>query len=364
MKLNQSKQLLLSAENYLQKIVAPQASQIDRNVEILKQVLLGMGELSLLGLKIPQNLGGSGFKERDYAHFQILVARYSGALAFLQTQHQTAASMLAASSNQELQQSYLPYLGKGKKLIGVGFSQLRRSGTPMLKAEKVENGYVLEGEVPWITGWAIFDSFIMGATLVDGRELYGIVPLQNQQQKTGGIINFSPTMELVAMNSTNTVSAKFKGWFLEDRQVVEIRQAGSIQEKSQKNVLHHGFFALGCAQAGLDIVKTACSKKPFPFISEFWQELQQEWSNCHQAMLAGISDCTYEEKLQLRVWAINLAARCSHGAVIVSSGAANKQENPASRVYREALLFSVSGQTKDVMEESLKSLMHSTLQIK
>ena len=62
MKPSQSKQLLLSAENYLQKIVAPQATQIDRNVEILKQVLLGMGELSLLGLKIPQNLGGSGFK--------------------------------------------------------------------------------------------------------------------------------------------------------------------------------------------------------------------------------------------------------------------------------------------------------------
>ena len=50
MKPSQSKQLLLSAENYLQKIVAPQASQIDRNVEILKQVLLGMGELSLLGI--------------------------------------------------------------------------------------------------------------------------------------------------------------------------------------------------------------------------------------------------------------------------------------------------------------------------
>ena len=56
MELSQSKQLLLSAENYLQEIVAPQAAQIDRKVEILKQVLLGMGELSLLGLKVPRLL--------------------------------------------------------------------------------------------------------------------------------------------------------------------------------------------------------------------------------------------------------------------------------------------------------------------
>ncbi|MDJ0532815.1 MAG: acyl-CoA dehydrogenase family protein [Xenococcaceae cyanobacterium MO_207.B15] len=357
MKPTQPEQLFKTAEAYLREIVAPQAAQIDRKPEIIEQVLKGMGDRYLLALRVPQNLGGAGFTEIDYSHFQILIARYSGALAFLQTQHQSAGSMLVASKNQELKQSYLPYMGTGEILVGVGFSQLRRHGNPIIKAQKVENGYLLEGEVPWITGFGFFDSFIIGATLPDGRELYGILPLHSQQQPTGGIINFSSPMELIAMNSTNTVSADIKQWFLADKEVVDIKPAGSIQEKSRKNVLHHGFYALGCAQAGLDILQSIHQKKQLPFLQQSWQTLQQELTNCHQAMFAATLDCTYPEKLKLRGWAINLAGRCSHAAVIASSGAANYQDHPAGRVYREALLFSVSGQTTAVMEESLNALL-------
>lgn len=351
---NPSQKMLATVENYLQKIVAPQAAEIDRNPETLKQALLGMGDRSLLALRVPQSLGGAGLTEIDYRHFQILIARYSGALAFLQTQHQSAGSMLAASNNQELKQHYLSCISTGKKLIGVGFSQLRRPGNPLMKAQPVEGGYLLEGKVPWITGFRFFDNFIIGATLPDGREIYGILPLQ--QQETEGLINFSSPIELIAMNSTNTVSADIKKWVLKNNQVVAIKPPGSIHESSKKNVLHHGFFAIGCAQAGLDILQTSYQKKQLSFLRESYQSLQQELDNCRQAMFAAIADCAYQKKLQLRASAINLAGRCSQAAVISASGAANYQDHPAGRVYREALLFSVSGQTRTVMAESLKAL--------
>ena len=351
---NQTQKILTTIHNYLQEIVAPQAAQIDRNPETLKQVLLGMGARSLLALRVPQSFGGAGFKEIDYRHFQILIARYSGALAFLQTQHQSAGSMLAASNNQELKQHYLPHMSTGEKLVGVGFSQLRRPGNPLMKAQEVEGGYLLEGKVPWITGWGFFDNFIIGATLPDGREIYGILPLQ--QQETEGLITFSSPLELIAMNSTNTVSAEIKKWLLPNDRVVSIKPAGSIHERSKKNVLHHGFYALGCAQAGLDILETSYQKKQLSFLQESYRSLQQELDSCRQAMFAAISNCTYQKQLQLRASAINLAGRCSQAAVISASGAANDRDHPAGRVYREALLFSVSGQTTAVMEESLKTL--------
>ena len=156
------------------------------------------------------------------------------------------------------------------------------------------------------------------------------------------------------MNSTNTVSADIKQWFLANNQVVAINPVGSIHEKSKKNVLHHGFYALGCAQAGLDILQTTYQKKQLIFLQESYQLLQQELADCRQAMFAAITNGTYQKKLQLRGWAIHLAGRCTHAAVIASSGAANYQHNSAGRVYREALLFSVSGQTTAVMEESLR----------
>lgn len=346
------------AEIYFRETISPQAAIIDRSPEALKQALKGMGDRHLLALRIPKHWGGGDLSERDYHRFQTMAARYSGALAFLQTQHQSAASMLVASNKETLKQQFLPRMSRAEILVGVGFSQLRRRGEPPMKAKEVPGGYILDGEVPWITGFDFFDYFIIGAALPDGREVYAILPLQDTKQESGGTLNLSPTMDLVAMISTNTVSATLKGWFLKNDLVLYVKPAGSIHKNSNKNILHHGFFALGCAQAGLDILETVCSKKGLPFLQQAFQSLSQELSSCHRKMFEALSSESvfFEQKLQLRAWAISLAGRCSQAAVAVSSGAANYAEHPAGRVYRESLLFTVSGQTTAVMEATVEQL--------
>ena len=314
-----------------------------------------LGNHSLLALKVPQSLGGAGFSSLDYGLWQMSVAKHSGALAFLQTQHQSAGSFLTASSNQTLQQQYLPLMATGKKLVGVGFSHLRRPGVPSITAKATENGYLISGVVPWITGGHIFNDFIVGAMLPDGRELYGIVPLQNTHQSSGGI-KLSPPMDLIAMSATNTVSAELHDWYLKDDYVVDIRSVNAIHKNSRKNVLNHGWFPLGCACSALAIIDRAYQKKQLDFIRETQKTLQQEVESCQKQMLAQTTSesVTYEDKLKLRSQIINLAFRCTQAAVITTSGGANNVTNAAGRVYREALVFSVSGQTTDVMAATLK----------
>ena len=358
-KIDKQQRLLEVAETYFREIVAPQAAAIEREPEALREALQGMGDRALLAIRVPKSWGGSQLSELDFLRFQIMVARYSGALAFLQTQHQSAGSLLEASPNQSLKQEYLPRMARGKVLVGVGFSQLRRRGEPPLKAVPVAGGYQLEGEVPWVTGFGFFEDFIIGATLPDGREVYGMVPLQDTDRQSGGSISFSPPMELAAMASTNTVRAKLREWFLPSDRVVSVQPAGSIHKKSEKNVLHHGFFALGCAQAGLDILETVYQKKQLPFLQQAFDSLNQELTSCRRAMFEALPPQSqmFEQRLQLRAWAINLAGRCSQAAVTASSGAANSNDHRAQRVYREALMFTVSGQTVAVMEATLKQLL-------
>ena len=351
--------LLDVAETYLREKVAPQANRLDHNTQALKLALQGLGDRSLLALTVPQSLGGGGVSPTNYALWQIASARVSGALAFLQTQHQSAASRLANSENIYLQQRYLSRMATGDSLIGVGFSHLRRRGKPMMSATEGAEGYLLTGEVPWITGWDYFDRFIIGANLADGREIYGLLPFQDTTQPTGGAIAFSQPLELIAMTATNTVTAKLNNWLLDRRDVLVIKPPGSIHTASKRNILHHGFFALGCAYAGLDILQTIGEQKQLDFIEESWRSLQQEVSQCVDAMLTSMPDrsATYLERLQLRSWSINLAQRTSQAAVIANSGGSNSLHSAAGRVYREALLFSVSGQTTDVMQTSLQQLI-------
>ncbi|HEY9635983.1 MAG TPA: acyl-CoA dehydrogenase family protein [Coleofasciculaceae cyanobacterium] len=351
--------LLDLAESYLRESVAPVASQIDDDPEVLRAALKGMGDRALLALRVPKLWGGAGVTEETYRHFQQLVPRYSGALAFLQTQHQSAADLLANSDNEALKRQYLPYMSKGQLLVGVGFSQLRRQGDPLVNAIPVKGGYQLDGKVPWVTGFGFFQDFIVGATLPDGQAVYGVVPCVDTFQQEGRAIAFSEPMQLAAMASTNTVTATLTHWFLPEERLVFIKPAGAIHESDKRNVLHHGFFALGCARAGLDILEAAAKTKQLPFLSHAFDCLSEELTHCQAAMMQALSpdSHSWEQRLQLRASAINLALRCAQAAVTVSSGSANYKYHPAQRVYQEALMFTVSGQTTAVMEATLAQLL-------
>ena len=341
-----------SISAYLLDQVAPLANEIDSNPDALLYALKGLGELGVLALRVP---GGKEVTE-TFNSFQELVARYSGALAFLQTQHQSAGGMLVASTNSSLQQEYLPQMSHGKVLVGVGFSQIRRPGKPSTVAVPVSSGYQLDGEVPWVTGWGFFNDFIVAATLPDGGAVFGMVPFQETHQESGGNITFSTPAQLAAMTSTNTVTASLTHWLLPTERVVFIKPAGWIHENDQKNVLHATPLITGCAFAGLDIIESAARTKSLPSIASAFESLLQELNDCRNAIALAQQDVPIAERLQLRAWAIELATRIAHAAIAVSSGAANFSHHAAQRVYREALVYTVSGQTRDLMAATLERL--------
>ena len=166
-------------------------------------------------------------------------------------------------------------------------------------------------------------------------------------------------MDLIAMSATNTVNAELDNWYLDRDRVVTIKPAQSIHRSSKKNVLNHAWFPLGCAYAALDIIEQTYQRKQLGFIKDAQKSLKTEVEIYKQRVLRATTSetATYPDKLQLRGQAIETAFRCAQAAVISSSGAANNLGSDAGRVYREALVFSVSGQTTDVMEASLSPLV-------
>ncbi|GBF78986.1 acyl-CoA dehydrogenase family protein [Aphanothece sacrum] len=348
-------------ESYLKNFVEPVASEIDQSPDALRTALQGLINYSLLSVKIPKFWGGLELDTETFYLFQQLISRYSGALAFLQVQHQGAVSAIISSQNESLKQQYLPQIVQNKLLCGLGFSQLRRKGEPMITATPIDGGYEINGTVPWLTGFDFFDVFLLGANLDDGQEIRGIVPFSQYSDNTGSKITFSEPMKLGAMQSTNTVSATFKNWFLSSENVVSIAQAETIHENDKKVVLYPSFLILGCAKAGLDIMEKVAQTKQLDFIQEGFEHLNEEFNHCQEKIKEAIKIKFryFEDDLQLRVWAINLAQRCTKAAVTVSSGAANYYDHPAQRVYREALVFTVFGQTTDIMKATLEQLMYN-----
>jgi hypothetical protein len=106
------------------------------------------------------------------------------------------------------------------------------------------------------------------------------MPFEEIDCNDRGKIEFSASMELAAMSSTNTVSARVSNWFLEKDRVLSIVPAEAIALKDRDNVLYHGFFALGCARAGLDILEAAGKRKKLTFIDRTFDSLEHEVNKC------------------------------------------------------------------------------------
>lgn len=349
---------LQRAIQFLQDEVLPQAQDIDQDINALRSVMARMCQLNLMAMKRPAKYGGPEMSEADFRTFQEEVARVSGSLAFLQTQHQSAVSMISKSDNEALKTAYLPKMANGEKLVGIGFSQLRRPGPPIMTARPSENGYILDGNVPWVTGLSFYPEFLVGATLPDGQAVFAVVPLSNQDG-----INVSEPMKLAAMETAMTVSCDFRNYHVPQSKVAFVKPAGWIQNNDMINIALQGHFALGCAQGALDVLKSAADKRGFAFLHDTHEFLSQELSDCRdETALAregtGVADDqpVTERRLAVRAWAIDLAVRCAHAAVTASSGAANSLKHPAQRIYREALVYTVSAQTTPIMEATMKRL--------
>jgi predicted house-cleaning noncanonical NTP pyrophosphatase (MazG superfamily)/alkylation response protein AidB-like acyl-CoA dehydrogenase len=348
--------ILQQGEDFLEKEVLLKGETLDKDSNVLKETLDKMNKINpcFFQLKLTKNWGGPGISNLGFYSWQIMIAKYSGALSFLQTQHQSAIAMLSQSKNDIVQEKYLRKITKENQFCGVGFSHLRRRKKPSVMAIPTERGYKLTGFVPWITGYDIFSYFIIGATLPDGQELYGIVPFKNNYN-----LEFSPTMKLSAMNSTNTVTARLNHWFLSSEDVVMIKPYQAIHQKDEENVLHHGFFALGCSLAGLRVLGDNCQKINLPRVTDSHGRLKAQAENLQSKMLDMVihPNDNFEQKLDLRVQAISLAYRCAIAAIISSKGEANQEYHCANRIYREALVYSVSGQTIPVLTRSLETLI-------
>lgn len=339
------------AVRYLREEAAPRAAEIDQDPDALGEALLGLGREGLLALKRPLEYGGPALGELEFREFQVEAARASGALAFLQTQHQSAASLVAKGDNEALKAELLPHMATGARLVGVGFSQLRRSGPPAMAAEPAEGGFVLDGLAPWVTGMGFFPEFLVAGELPDGRSVFGLCPFA-----AGPTVRPSEPMRLATFEVTCTVSVALERHFLPEAQVVAVRPKGWIRENDMLNVVLQGYFALGCALAGLDLLAAEAERRSSEALREAAACVGAEAALLRAAMDASSGSDDAPAKLAVRSQAIALAAKAAHLAVAAGGGRAILSSSPAQRVAREAMVYTVSAQTPEILEATVRRL--------
>ena len=278
--------------------IHPLAQRIDRDPEALARALEAPPAVS----------------EADFRAFQEDCAAASGALAFLQTQHQSATALIARGHNDALKSRLLPALASGESRAGIAFSHLRRPGPSALTATPTRGGWRLRGHTPWVTGWGFFDRCVTAAALPDGRTLFVTHPLVAVEG-----LQVGAPRRLAALEVAGTVPLTFDDLRVPAADHVATHPADWIQRRDAASAASKAPFVLGCARAAVEVLREAEARRGLPAIAAAAAALGDALEACRAEAYAAMDSGDPARGVAARAAAIALAGRCAFAAVIACS---------------------------------------------
>jgi alkylation response protein AidB-like acyl-CoA dehydrogenase len=144
-----------TARQFAEQSLAGKAAQRDRDSEFPTQELRQLAELGLLGVNVPEALGGSqaGVVAYSLAVSEIAAADASISVAMAVTN--MVAEVICAYGSEEQKQTWVPRLCSGEAVAGAFALSEPQAGSDAASlrtvAEKIPGGYRLTGNKQWIT---------------------------------------------------------------------------------------------------------------------------------------------------------------------------------------------------------------------
>ena len=356
-----NEQILAPARHLADTQFRPNAEAADQG-DIGGQVaqnVRALADAGYFGLGIAPAFGGRGADESTRREYTELMASACGVTAFTQQQLHAGGGFVGGGRSDALKQEKLPRFASGQELCGVAFSHLRRSGPPMVRAERVPGGYRVSGLAPWVTGWGLLDSFILGAMrLPENDHIYFYVPKAGNEAG----LKPGPRIPLVVMNASDTVEVTLDDLFLPDDYVLYERPVEALKRGDHCGISGHVFLPLGCARGSVHYLQTLSEKRGNPVFAHAAEELIREIDACRHEALTWSGACAdqddyKEHALHARAAAIVLAVRAAHAAVTATGGAAHLLTQPPQRLLREAIFYTTTAQTPDVQNGTLDLLL-------
>lgn len=134
--------------------------------------------------------------------------------AFVWIQHNGAVRALAETENTALRDAHFDDMCAGRVRAGLALGGMRDPA--QLRASRTDGGWLVEGVMPWVTGWGRIDLLFVTALTGEGRTMSALV-----DAKEGAGLTVR-RLTLVGANASGTVEATFAGYFVPDECVTSL----------------------------------------------------------------------------------------------------------------------------------------------
>ena len=351
--------LLETAARLCADTIEPRAEAVDRGLVDPKINLNALADAGLVATTTPREWGGYACSGAWGRAFTETLTAACGTTWFILTQHLGSCGTIAGSENRTLRERFSRDMAVGRHYVGVGFGHLRRR-EPMILATRVPGGYRLTGTAPWVTGYPYLAGIIFGASLAGDtdKHVYLYAPAAPSDA-----LRPSPILPLCAMNATATTEVVLEDLFVPDEDFVKFSSRDELTRGDERGIAGAVSPAIGCALGSLRTLHAIAEKRGagLPILTEAAGEFARRIAACRAdayAIADGAKDAPdYKQNaLRARAGAIDLAVRVAHAVVAGAGGGANSLDHPAQRRFREAMFYTLTAQTGDILTATVERL--------
>jgi alkylation response protein AidB-like acyl-CoA dehydrogenase len=273
---------------------------------------------------------------------------------FILSQRDAACRRLRDGENPALRDELLPPLARGDTFATVGLSQLttsRQHTGPALTARLTDDGVLLNGTIPWVTGAARADHIIIGAVLDDARQVLLVLPRDLPGVSVG------PPLDLAALVGSLTAEVRCDSVRVDRRWLLAGPTANvmTLGGRASTGGLETSCLALGLTGAAIaylndEAVRRADLEPTAARLGDEWKRLSDEM----QALAR--TGATAAAAAALRASANGLVLRATQATLTAAKGAGFLRSHPAQRWARQALFFLVWSCPRPAAEATLALL--------
>ncbi|MEM9963092.1 MAG: acyl-CoA dehydrogenase family protein, partial [Pseudomonadota bacterium] len=295
-----------TVQRFAAERIAPQAGEIDRTNTFPSPLWRELGGLGLLGITVPEELGGAGMGYLAHTVAVEEISRASASVGLSYGAHSNlCVNQIKLNGSPEQQEKYLPGLISGEHVGALAMSE-PGSGSDVvsmkLRAEKRNDRYILNGNKFWITNGPEAQTLVVYAKTDLDAGPRGITAFLVER----GMVGFSTAQKLdkLGMRGSNTCELIFEDCEVpfdnvlgEEGRGVNVLMSGLDFERV---VLSGG--PLGIMAAAMDVV--------MPYVHEreqFGQPIGE-----FQLMQGKIADM-YTAMNSARAYVYAVAAACDRG---------------------------------------------------
>lgn len=357
--------LYKTVRDFAEGELKPIAAKLDREHLYPNEQIKKMGELGLMGVEIPEELGGTGL---DYLAYAIATEEISRGCAscgvIMSVNNSLYLGPLLKFGNTAQKEKYITPFTQGVKIGCFALSEPGNgsdAGAASTVAKELPDGWLINGTKAWITNGFESEAAVVFATTDKSKKHKGIsafivdkptegLSMGKKEDKLG--INASSTCSLIfedcRVPSDNMLGDPGMGFKI----AMMTLDAGRIGIASQ---------ALGIAQASLDCAVEYASKRiafgaPILKLASIQQKIADMSLKLESARLltwraAYLKDNKKpfnKEAAMAKLAASETATYNAHQAIQILGGMGYVRDMPAERYYRDARITEIYEGTSEI----------------